>query len=73
MKKSKSGNLELSDVVNVIKHMVYVFISTVLAAIMNGAQNQTPIDLNVLGVGAVIGLVTGLQVLVDRYLRDNTK
>lgn len=73
MLQSKANNLNLRDILNTIKHMVFVLVSGSLASVIQGYSSGNGLDIEALKTGAIISLLTGLQVLCNRYLADNSK
>lgn len=72
MEKSTANNLALSDVVNTFIHMLFVIIAATIPTLLVSLNAHAAIDWSEIGSGALISILTGIQVLIRRYLNDNT-
>lgn len=72
MQLSKRFQLLLSDVLNTIKHIMFVVSVTVITAAIEYFQNGQQIDWQTIKLGCYLAVLNGLLVLVNRYLSDNS-
>lgn len=73
MEPSKANDINLSDVLNALKHTVFIFISGTIAVFMVANTQHIQVDWETIKTLAITMGLNAASVLVNRYFADNTK